>query len=266
MEAIAASWPSPERLSGPEQVNEDAFVVGDGFAVVLDGATAEPGDPGCRHGVAWYVGELASCLGAQLIAAATGKLPLPCLVHDAIATVRDRHGPGCDLANPRSPSATVAILRERGGAVEHFVLGDSAVVLDAEDALTVVVDDRITQFDHVPWEHLHRHRNVHGGFWVAAADPRAAWHARTGTVPVTRLSRAVLLTDGGTRLAERYGWKWTELLDLLDRSGPVALLAATRHAEDATAPSQYEGKRHDDLTAVLCRFSRSPGLDPPALT
>jgi hypothetical protein len=43
-------------------------------------------------------------------------------------------------------------------------------------------------------ETMRAHRNVDGGFWVAAVDPLAAEHALTGTVPVDRVRAAAILS------------------------------------------------------------------------
>ena len=46
--------------AAPGRVNEDTAVCGDGWAVVLDGATAPEGvDSGCVHDVRWLVRHLA---------------------------------------------------------------------------------------------------------------------------------------------------------------------------------------------------------------
>jgi hypothetical protein len=53
----------------------------------------------------------------------------------------DDHRDTCDVADPISPSATVAILRLSDGLIEHLVLGDSVLVLDRADGAPLVVPD-----------------------------------------------------------------------------------------------------------------------------
>ncbi|MEU8566779.1 protein phosphatase 2C domain-containing protein [Streptomyces pathocidini] len=232
--------------------NEDFVAAGDGFAVVLDGATPEPGvDNGCVHSVRWLAGRL----GARLVAGLVehGDAPLPRLLREAISAVREEHGGGCDLANPRSPSATVAVLRERGDHVDHLVLGDSAVVAEfADGAVEAVVDHRIHGFPERSWAELRHLRNVEGGFWVAGNSPAAADHALTGTWYAKDVRRAGVLTDGAYRLVERYGWDWRSLLDFLGQEGALALIAETRAAESGTPEGAFPGKRHDDASVALC--------------
>jgi hypothetical protein len=50
-----------------------------------------------------------------------------------------------------------------------------------------------------------RHRSHPGGFWVAGTDPAAARHALTDTAPRAGLHRAAVLSDGATRLVDRFG-------------------------------------------------------------
>jgi hypothetical protein len=114
-----------------------------------------------------------------------------------------------------------------------------------------------------PWPKRSR-----GGFWVAGASVEAAHHAVTGTVPIDLgdLQSAGVFTDGVSRLVTHHGRSWAELMHLLD-SGPRKVIEAVRDA-DINDPAAIErGKRHDDATAVLCRFpssaydlSRSPGV------
>lgn len=65
--------------------------------------------------------------------------------------------------------------------------------------------------------------------------------------PRQSVRRAAILTDGATRLVERYGRSWSDLLTILTTSGPSQLVQSTRIEE-------YRGKVFDDATAVLCSF------------
>lgn len=250
-----ATRPAPDRT-----VNEDLVLAGPSYAVVLDGATAPPGlDSGCEHDVAWLV----AALGEEL----TDLLPGPAdsladLLAAAIDGVRRRHGRGCDLANPDSPSSTVTMVRavdspldgplER--TVDYLVLADSPLVLrDRAGVVRVVSDDRLGR---VPWtfEAIRAMRNRPDGFWVASTVPEAAHQAVTGTVPRGELDVAALLSDGASRWAERYGNAWADLLGILERHGPEALIDRVHDADKLAPQDSFRGKRYDDATAVLCVF------------
>jgi hypothetical protein len=76
----------------------------------------------------------------------------------------------------------------------------------------------------------------------------------TGTIPASAVSRAAVMTDGITRLVERYGRSWADLLTRLDSHGPAQLVEDVRGEERATPIGTFRGKVHDDATAVFCRF------------
>jgi hypothetical protein len=105
---------------------------------------------------------------------------------------------------------------------------------------------------------LRRARNRPGGYWVAAADPQAASQAVTGSLPATSLQRAVLLSDGASRLVDLFELAtWEELLALLDESGPDELVRQVRMAEAADTEGRQwpRTKRSDDATAVYLVLS-----------
>lgn len=236
----------------PYRENEDHVVCGPDWAVVLDGATPRPGvDPGCRHGVPWLVGRLGGAIARSLSARAPE--PLAEILERAIEETIAAHGGACDLANPNSPSATVAIVRRRGGFLDHLVLCDSPVVLRRTGgSVRVVRDDRL---DHLPGGRPYSHRLVEsmrnrpGGFWVASTRPEAARMAVTGSTPVVSLDGVLVCTDGVSRLAEWYGHTWEELAAIAARHGPGRLVELVRAAERERGPVGG-GKVHDDATAV----------------
>ncbi|MBS2532706.1 protein phosphatase 2C domain-containing protein [Catenulispora sp. NF23] len=245
--------------SAGADVNEDTVTAGADFALVLDGATAEPDtDSGCRHGVRWFATQLAGRLAARLAVDACAAHPLTDVLHDAIDAVGRSHSDSCDLRNLCSPSSTVVLVRHRQDHTDCLVLGDSPLVIARRDgAVFPLMDDRLSRFSG-PWSQLRYTRNAPGGFWIAGNNPEAARHALVATVPTADLAALALLTDGATRLVERYGWSWRDLMTLLRRDGPAELINQTRAAERQTPAGRFVGKRHDDATAVLCHFGDAP--------
>jgi Protein phosphatase 2C len=239
--------------SGPgAECNEDCVVTGPDFAVVLDGATATPGvDTGCIHDVSWLVTRLGAELARHLL---TTSLSLPHTLGHAIQGVIAQHADTCDLTNPDSPSSTAAIVRDRGEAVDYLALADSPIVLRGVDGtIDVVHDNRIDFLPGYTVEIVRQLRNAPEGFWVASTTPEAAEEALTGSIARDRLDCIGLFTDGASRLAERHGLRWADLIQLLDDDGPAAVIDRVRH-EDARTADHKPGKVHDDATAVLCRF------------
>ena len=261
----------------PDRPNEDFAAASTDAVVLLDGAGTPPGsDSGCIHGVAWYT----RTLGASLLARITeDDVPLADALGAAIDHVRSLHADTCDLDHPGSPSATVVALRVRDGRLSYLVLADSVLVLDrAGEEPEAITDDREAKvgrelrkpMDALPagtpehddarrtyMEALRASRNRPGGFWVAAVDPAAAQEALTGSVPVDAVDSVAVLSDGASRLADRFDvMSWSELVKLLGESGPDELIARTREAENSDPDGRRwpRGKTRDDATAVHITF------------
>ncbi|MEV6957200.1 hypothetical protein [Streptomyces sp. NPDC051183] len=104
------------------------------------------------------------------------RAPLAELLAAAIEATCAAHSGTCDLDNPASPSATVAMVREHSGQLDVLVLCDCVVVLDTVDGVRVVTDDRNAGM--TPAQ-----RNIPGGFWVAGTRPDSARHAAERSEP-----------------------------------------------------------------------------------
>jgi hypothetical protein len=110
---------------------------------------------------------------------------------------------------------------------------------------------------------MRAYSNQPGGFWVASGDPTAADEAITGMVPVTSLHAAVLLSEGASRLVDRFQLAtWSQLVKLVSSDGPPALIDRVHEAERSDPDGQRwpRGKSSDDATAayVTC----DPPTDP----
>lgn len=269
-EVRLASEPAPGHGT-----NEDAaFVVGD-LVGVLDGVTRADGlDDGCRHGPAWYVQRLAGHLGSAYAAAPAADLPT--LLAAAIDAVRGDHQGTCDLSRPSTPAAAVCLLKTNATQIDYLVLCDTPLVLDQGDHVEVVTDTRFastirrirqavgTSPLRQSTVEKYQYINQPGGYWIAAADPRAAFEAVTGRVPLSgprRVRRAALLTDGASCAVDQFNlFDWSTLLDLVADHGPAELIRRVRHAEtcEPAGPTRPRYKRHDDATVALCLFQEQP--------
>ncbi|MGH3678906.1 MAG: hypothetical protein ACRDT2_01045 [Natronosporangium sp.] len=243
--------------------NEDFTGAVPTAAVLIDGAGIPGTESICRHGVAWYASRLGGSLLSRLSLAPDRSLPV--LLAEAIEQVTDDHRDTCDVANPISPMATVAILRVSGGLLEHLVLGDSVIALDRADGAPLVVSDPrevdIRQSYQPAFaataegsDEYHRvlrdfraNRNQPGGFWLAKDDPRAADEAVTGSRPIAELTGAVLLSNGASRIVDRFGLAdWPGVMAILASSGPAEVIHRVRQAEARHAVPA------DDATIAHC--------------
>jgi hypothetical protein len=256
----------------PERVSEDFAVATPEALVLLDGSSSPAAmESGCEHGTAWYARRLGVHLLARLVDRADRTMA-QCL-SDAIAE-RAR----CDLSHPNTPAAMVVAVRRHGPALQYLVLGDSLLVLDRFGSIAVIGDNqpfpagerlrREVQAT-VPGspERMTLHmryalavraaRNTEHGPWIAAALPRAAEHAETGSVPLSELRAFAALSDGASRYVERFDLGgWPDAMKLLDDRGPAELLRRVREVEstDPACARWPRGKAKDDATVVYARF------------
>ncbi|MEU7859186.1 integrase [Nonomuraea sp. NPDC049141] len=245
------------------RANEDFTGAVPTAAVLIDGAGISGTESICRHGVAWY----ARSLGGSLLSLVSRERDrgLSAVLAEAIEQVTDDHRDTCDVADPISPSATVAMLRLSDGLIEYLVLGDSFLVLDtAEGAPLVVSDPREViisrsyepaleavangseEYRRVLGE-LRANRNQPGGFWLAKDDPRAADEAITGSCPISELTGAVLLSNGASRIVDRFRLAdWPGVMAVLASSGPAEIIRRVRQAE------AHHAVAADDATIAHC--------------
>ncbi|MFG1609279.1 hypothetical protein [Actinoplanes sp. NPDC049265] len=260
--------------AAPGRPNEDFVVATPDIAVVVDGAGIPFG--GCHHGVSWYSQQLGARTLAALIREPHSSLTDGLAA--GIEAVADLHRDECDLTDPGTPCAAIGILRVGDKYVETLALSDVSVVVDLETGLEVTCDLSIEEIsgtepdavrglrfgaaDHTAAlaalvANQTATRNRPGGWWVAAAMPEAAQHARVARFPRVSLRRAAVLTDGASRPVDQmHCYTWTDFLDLLDKLGPSGLINHVRRIElnDPEGDRYPRTKRHDDATVAQYGF------------
>jgi len=259
-------------LDGAPRPSEDVVVVLPGAVVLLDGATSL--DPAQPSG-GWYASRLAGELAGRL----TGypDTDLADLLAAAIKTVaRDN-----SLTPGAAPSSTVALLRWSESVVEGLVLADSPIVAFTADGPAPLVDSRLAALprgsvyrdrlaagggydaDHVVALRssagaIGRLRNQEGGFWVAEADPDAAYYAQRASWRRSDVSAVLMASDGVSCGVDTYGVfaDWAAVRELATESGAEAVLDAVREAElaDPRGIRWPRAKPHDDQALVVLRF------------
>jgi len=256
----------------PRGDNEDFVAAVPNAVVLLDGAGISGIEDICHHGVAWYTHRLGGALIARL-SREDGR-DLRDILGEAIEEVTDDHRDTCDVTNPSSPSATVALLRVNEETADYLVLSDSFLLLESKDNTTrVITDDRevairrryeapmlATTKDAPEYEQARAEaitgfratRNRPGGFWVAKNDPGAAQEAVVGSVPTAELVSATLLSNGASRIVDRFGLTdWPGVVAMLGNDRPAAIIERVREAE------ANDGQEADDATIAYCELSVS---------
>ncbi|MET7971115.1 hypothetical protein [Micromonospora sp. NPDC005305] len=252
--------------------NEDFAGAVPGAAVLLDGAGIPGTESICSHGVAWYTHRLGGALLGRL-SRGDGR-DLAAILAAAIDEIAAEHRGTCDLTNPASPQATVAIVRAHRGRLDHLLLADSFLVLDrVGGGPQVVTDERevtarricsaplagvpegTPEYDRVRAScarALRARRNQPGGYWIAKDDPHAAEEAVTGSRPLRDLDGVALLSNGASRLVSPYALTdWAGVLGLLSDGGPAEVVRRVRRAE-ADSPAGPAAPKPDDATVVHC--------------
>lgn len=263
-------------VDGAPRPSEDVVSVLPNGVVLLDGATSLR--PGLKSG-GWYASLLAGAIAGRLVGYPT--MDLADLLAASIRAVARDHG----LTPGESPSSTVALVRWNDDVVEGLVLADSPVVVDlVAPGVRVLEDDRIAGLrrsgpsyrdrlragDGYGESHevalrssaaeVGRWRNAPGGFWVAEADPDAAYEARRASWPRETVHRVLLASDGVACGVDDYEIfpDWSAVFDLVTAQGPDAVLDAVRAAEESDPDGTRwpRPKRHDDQALAIVDFGR----------
>lgn len=265
------------------QPNEDFVGAVPCAAVLLDGAGIPGTESICSHGVAWYTHRLGGALLGRL--SRDDGRDLAAILASAIHEIALDHRDSCDITNPSSPQATVAIVRAHRGRLDYLLLADSFLVLDRRGGdPQVVTDERevatrrvcLASLEGVPSgapeyerirdsciDALRASRNQPDGYWIAKDDPQAAHEAVTGSRPVHDLGSVALLSNGASRIVSPYGQTdWPGVLELLRAHGPADLIRRVRQAEARSTPGP-EGQVPDDATVAHCAHLPRSELGAP---
>ncbi|SCF12766.1 protein phosphatase 2C domain-containing protein [Micromonospora chokoriensis] len=261
----------------PGRSNEDFVGAVPGAVVLLDGAGIPGAESLCSHGVVWYTRRLGAALLAHL--SYDDGRDLAAALASAIDETAAEHCDTCDIADPRSPQATVAMVRAARGSLDYLLLADCFLVLDAADGSPQVITDEREglarrecsvpldglapgnpEYDRVRdscAEALRARRNQVGGYWIAKDDPRAAQEAVTGSASLADLNGFALLSNGASRIVSPYAvTDWPGVLELLAAEGPTGVIRRVRQTEARSGGPDVR-MQDDDATVAHCtRLSR----------
>lgn len=233
-------------LDGLLRPTEDHVLVLPHAVILLDGATQPR--PDLPSG-GWYAGLLIEELGRTV----TVDNDLADALAQAIGTVAKEH----DLAPRDSPSSTVAIARWNADRVDVLVLADSPIVVCGRNGVEVIADDRLSFLRNNKklrtGKDVRRLRNVEGGFWVAEADPKAAYQAIQRSWRREDVDVVMLASDGVSAGVDEYGlFGWLEVAGM----NPGEVLETIRRAEreDPDGERWPRSKIHDDQALAVVRF------------
>lgn len=257
--------------------NDDALGHAHGRAWVIDGATdlQDKKFTGAASDAAW----IAHFANAQFHAAGGGTLRD--IVRDASEAATEAYARIAGAAPEKwmSPIASLLMAEETSEGVAGLHLGDCRMfaldadgnvfeggppvdVADAEAKLAAQQQDAdkpLLRRDSTiaMLRQMRGSLNQAGASWTFGLDPACADNAKTWALTLKRPAHVLLMTDGFSALADRYG-AYTQggLVQAALTRGLQELGRELRAIEDADAGSKYPRfKKSDDATAVLMRLS-----------
>jgi hypothetical protein len=263
MRARTAQLPRPPEGADRVIVTRDAVIV-------LDGASAFAPSP---ISPAAYADHLGTAIAAGLDA--SPGAPLAAILASAIHRTAETLG----LRDDSGPSSTVAIARMGGKDADLLMLGDSYIAYRAGETTGVLTDDRLDGLA-LPERSRYRdrlaagagyddthaatlrdlqaaqrvRRNRSDGYWIASADPEAASHAITLTIPIPEVKWIALATDGTVTTARHLRLDDWDSIACSDETALAALLQRCHDWEKHDDPNGRQlprAKRHDDKTIAV---------------
>ncbi|WP_370946223.1 protein phosphatase 2C domain-containing protein [Amycolatopsis sp. cg5] len=233
-------------LDGKVRPTEDHVLVLPHAVVLLDGATQPR--PELPTG-GWYAG--------LLIEELSRTVTVDSDLADALALAIENVARDNGLEPRNSPSSTVAIARWTEDRVDTLVLADSPIVVCGRNGVEVVFDDRLSSLRSNKklrtGKDVYQLRNTEGGFWVAEADPKAAYQALRRSWRREEIDVVMLASDGVSAGVDEYGlFSWLDVASMKPHEVLETVRAAER--EDPDGKRWPRSKIHDDQALAVVRF------------
>lgn len=272
----------------PQRACEDRIGWGKGYCFVMDGASGLGGKNIMDEDsdAAWFVEQLKKELCYRLDR--EDPRPTEELLEEIIAGLEQQYQKTAETKGltipPDSPSAGIAMFRERNGKLEFYGLGDCVGTVDFADGTgTVLTDTALPELDHgVIAEMIRIHqetgvtvlearkqcndlllenrnkRNRQGGYWILDISGAGVRHGLQMSWKLTAPATVTAFSDGFAQLADlfkqyedyrRLGWAMTKtplkkLYDMLYRM----------QEDDPDANAYPRFKLRDDTCALWGRF------------
>lgn len=266
--------------------NDDAFGQAQGVAWVIDGATDLHAAPltGAASDASWFAHTLNGALHAFALPGGADEASLrgqlKSVISDLVAPWFADITEGRAIERWQSPIASLAMAGETEAGLDLIDLGDCRIAAldangqswligghdqaaDAETQLAAQQPDADKpllqrQSTLARLREMRAGANLPGGYWTACLDPACADAARGWRLTLARPAHILLMTDGFSALADRYGaYDGAGLIGAALAKGLQEMGRELRaiEAEDAGAAKHPRFKSSDDATAVLLRLT-----------
>ena len=262
---------------------EDALFACERFAFVIDGAT---GVDGCKVTDAftdaeWYARTFRDTLAGLLKKDAS----LLSIMRECVCKTVETYDSFLGASQVKDkPSAMISAVRERGGMLEYYCLGDAGIVLrDREGGVRYLLDERLVKLDEalllqmkkiareeglpfletfpriVPQILQNRARmNKAGGYGALAHTVEGLDTAVMGSVPIAGLKDVLLFSDGFAEAYDLFGLYKSpaEMIADIAENGIVQAVKKLHAAQnsDPACENFSRLKFRDDMSVVYARF------------
>lgn len=268
---------------GTSPVNEDIAGRADNCIWVIDGATGV----GDNHvdeisDARWYV----SWWDKYLSENSNIDTSLNDIIRKGIYKVRNEYlsiSKLRDIDKISSPSASIAVVRERNSELEFFVLGDCNIYIDANLPLAIK-DHRVDLHDNKVYKLMRKNmlfnlqevrrdeesfisvydllrvnrslKNTDDGYWILGFDENAVEQSINGRMKLSSGVKFLLASDGFTCSIEKYGiFREGEVFSNILDEDLKNMVEKIRRFEGSSACSTFPRfKTMDDLSCVYGEY------------
>ena len=250
---------------------EDRLFFGENFCGTIDGATTIDRIPvsGYTSQSEWLSEKMRSYLEGRVTIS-----DFPCVCNDFIVSIKDSDVISriASRALFDIPSATIAAVVESEEALTGYVLGDCGILFrETDDTLHYLTDQRINAFSKrtvkaknraeslsedaekaVRAQMIKNRRmlNTKNGFWAVAPIGSFAEEFRVFEIPLKKINRFIVFTDGLTQICDMCGLALETLIALEKPSLEIEKCIENVKSGKTAVSSSY-AKRIDDIGFIV---------------
>ncbi len=214
---------------------EDSVGFGNNYAFVLDGASGLTGNNIIDNDsdASWFVKRVKDALVSRFENGDTRDISE--ILYEILGEIHKVYFGKLDMQNSSepadSPSAAMALFRERNGNLEFFGLGDCiGVFTDTDDNTHILYDEALSKLDYKAIEYMlkikkqqglsllkakqksmdvliknRQLRNKPGGYWILDPSAKGVPHATTYSIPINKVKSVSAFSDGFSQLVDCFG-------------------------------------------------------------
>ncbi|MCT4621930.1 MAG: protein phosphatase 2C domain-containing protein [Marinisporobacter sp.] len=265
------------------QVNEDVANMNEYGAWVLDGATGlnKKNIVGQESDAKWFVTWWDGYLSNQL----EKNDSLLNIMEKGIHRIKEEFSKITKeqaLSKLDFPSSSIVVLKWHEEELEYFSLGDVALLVQKEERIQTIMDDKITKLDDSVFNSMKKLmmkekknmyeakeimmdliiknrllKNTEDGYWILGFNEDAAKKGLYGKIKTDTNTRVLIASDGFSALSDKYDYvNRNELIKVIENTGVEKLYDTLRDIEekDSDGILYPRFKKSDDASAIYLNF------------